>query len=531
VTVVGGGIAGLSAALRLAERGYPVKLYERSARLGGNLGSRPDGGTKLDVYPHMYLNWYHNFWSLLADATRRPEREGFTPGSTIWQLRRGDFPRFRGLTDAYSPWNLRHALENVTSGVGPPADMLVFGYAGVDLLAERLQSTVAVDELSVSAFLRSRPYMTDRAAAAYDNFITMVWSLPSYMTSAADYQAFLEHSVAEPTPAFWLARGPAEDVVIGPLREALTRAGAEIVTGVEATGVSCRLGQVQSLTLKRARFDARAGAFVAEGKRWTEDVEELVLAVTAPGLSRLVRSGPAGERIVELMPQASELSRLEALPIPILYVYFNRRLERIPAEPVGLLSSPLALAFTDVSQTWDGIGERTVLALSCSDPHGLPRTGWQDDAMTMLRELAAYLEFDAGDAWGASDAIDWEHTRYHANEDAQLFVNVIGTDPWRPAVHSQELANLWFAGDFCHNKVGLTTIESAATAGVEVAAQITARHGIGDPVPVHAPGSLPAAMFAWLRVAWGPSVTGAKAWSSGGDALRAVGDRLVAALG
>jgi len=29
VTVVGGGIAGLSAALRLAEQGYSVKLYEQ----------------------------------------------------------------------------------------------------------------------------------------------------------------------------------------------------------------------------------------------------------------------------------------------------------------------------------------------------------------------------------------------------------------------------------------------------------------------------------------------------------------------
>src|SRR5436190_11431896 len=310
VTIVGGGIAGLSAALRLAERGYPVKLYERSDRLGGNVGSRPAGDTQLDIYPHMYLNWYHNFWTLLADATGEPERAGFTPCSTIWQLRRGDFPRVRGLKDAYSPWNLRHVLGNIVSGVGPPADMLVFGYASVDLLAERLQPTVAVDELSVSAFLRSRPYMTDRAAAAYDSFITMVWSLPSYLTSAPDYQEFLGHCLAEPTPAFWLARGSAQDTVIGPLWEALVRAGAEIVTGVRAEGVSCLPGRAQRLSLRRVRFDERTGEFSGEGEEWSEDVEELVLAVTAPELSRLVRSGEPGHRIVELMPQASELSRL-----------------------------------------------------------------------------------------------------------------------------------------------------------------------------------------------------------------------------
>jgi NAD(P)-binding Rossmann-like domain len=526
VTVVGGGIAGLSAALRLAERGYPVKLYERSSRLGGNLGSRDAGGTELDVYPHMYLNWYRNFWSLLADATGRPPRSRFEACSTIWQLNRGEYPRFRSVVDAYSPWNPVHVLENTFSGVGPPADMLVFGYAGVDLLAERFQQTVSVDDLSVSAFLRSRPYMTDRAAAAYDSFITMVWSLPSYLTSASAYQAYLGHCLADPTPAFWLPRGSAHDLVIGPLRAALTRAGAEIATGVQAVGVSCRAGQAQRLTLQNARFDKREGVFVREGEEWSEDVEELVLAVTAPELSRLVRTGGRGETIVDFMPEASQLSRLEALPIPILYVYFNSRLKGMPREPVGLLGSPLALAFTDVSQTWEGMGERTVLALSCSDPHGLPRTGWEDDAMTMLRELGGYLSFDAGDGWGSSDVIDWERTRYDANADAQLFVNAIGTDMWRPKVHSEELANIWFAGDFCRNKVGLTTIESATTAGVEAAAGIVARHRIGNPMVVREPPSLPDSLYAWLRVAWAPSAAWAKTWSCGADRMRELGGRL-----
>ena len=199
------------------------------------------------------------------------------------------------------------------------------------------------------------------------------------------------------------------------------------------------------------------------------------------------------------MPQASELSRLQSLPIPILYVHFKQRLAGVPWEPVGLFESPLALAFTDVSQTWKGMGDSTVLALSASDPHGLPGTGWEDDAMAMLGELASYLRFDAGDGWGDADAIDWERTRYDANADAQLFVNTVGTDPWRPAVRSAELANVCFAGDFCRNTVGLTTIESAVSAGVAAAAEIVAGHGIGEPVKVREPRTLPLGLYVWLR--------------------------------
>jgi uncharacterized protein with NAD-binding domain and iron-sulfur cluster len=62
VTVAGGGIAGPTAALRLAERGYEIKLYEQESMLGGDLASRATAGsTQLDVHPHMYLGWYHNF--------------------------------------------------------------------------------------------------------------------------------------------------------------------------------------------------------------------------------------------------------------------------------------------------------------------------------------------------------------------------------------------------------------------------------------------------------------------------------------
>ncbi len=535
VTVIGAGIAGLAAALRLAQRGYPVRVYERSERLGGNLSSRQADGAQLDIYPHMYLNWYHNFWSLLADATGNEPRSGFAPCTKVWQLRRGEHPRFRALADAYSAWNLRHVMANIVSGVAPPADMLVYGYANVDLLAERFRSTVEVNEVSVSAFLRSRPYMTERAAAAYDDFITMVWSLPSYFTSASDYQEYLGYCLADPTPAFWLPRGSAEERVIRPLRDTLKRAGAEIVTGVEAVGVSCRDGRAQRVTLRRVRFDEEEGKFVpGEEDKWTEEVDELVLAVTAPELSRLVRTGAGedsqGEQIVESMPRTSQLSRLEALPIPILHLFFNRRLPHVPAEPVGLFDCPLALAFTDISQTWAGMGEETVLALSASDPNGLPGTGWEEDAMTMLRELAAYLDFDPGGGWGAAKSIDWERTRYNANTDAQLFVNEIGTNSWRPGVRCDELPNLSFVGDFCHSSIGMTTIESAAISGVEAAAEIVERNRIGDPVEVLEPKSLPGGLYAWLRLAWAPYVTGAKAWSSGDDAARALGARLRALL-
>jgi len=55
--VVGAGFAGLSAALRLAESGVPVRLLEGSRRLGGRASSfqDPRSGAELDWGPHLFM--------------------------------------------------------------------------------------------------------------------------------------------------------------------------------------------------------------------------------------------------------------------------------------------------------------------------------------------------------------------------------------------------------------------------------------------------------------------------------------------
>src|SRR3954454_21801361 len=225
VTIAGGGLAGMSAALRLAQRGYQVKLYEQKSMLGRHLASRPTPyGVALDVYPHMFLSWYHNLWPLLEDSGVNRDAS-FVPVSSVMQLKRGDYPRFSGLTNGYSP---RYVIQNLFSGVGPPADMFVFWYSTIDLLAERLNPTMLLDNVSVTGFMQARPYMTERAAKACDNFITMVWAIPSYLASAEDYRTYLAYSIANYEPPGWLAKGSAQEMVIGPLTLALQTAGVDI---------------------------------------------------------------------------------------------------------------------------------------------------------------------------------------------------------------------------------------------------------------------------------------------------------------
>lgn len=519
VTIAGGGLAGLTAALRLAQRGYRITLYERKSWVGGNLGSRrrPDGEL-LDVYPHMYLDWYRNFWALLQDATGQHRQEGFEPLSTVKQLSRGAFPRFASLTDMYSPW---HMLGNLFSGVGPPADMFVFGYASIDLLAEQLNPTIDLANVDVNAFLNTRPYMTRAASDAFDSFITRVWAIPSYLASAPDFRRYLRYCLLNPIPAFWLPTGPAATRVIHPLVSAARAAGVQIVTTTQLTGVSCQNGRVRTIGLERTRFDVKTQQWKGvRGSRRIEAVDNLLLAVPAGTLSQLVRTpASAGEEtVVAAAPDIAGIVRLRATRVPIIYLYFKRRLRAIPSEPVGLFGSELSLAFTDISQTWEGVpavAGRTVLAVSSSDTGGLPGTSADADAHAILTELAEYLPFDPGTRWGESTDLDWDHTVYETNTDSPLFINQTGTDAWRPDPSSSHIPNIYLAGDFCNNDVGMTTIESAVTTGLQAAKVIVERNHHGAPVQIIPPprNLIYDIGYAWLRYAWGPSAYAASAWS------------------
>ncbi|MBV9795558.1 MAG: FAD-dependent oxidoreductase [Actinobacteria bacterium] len=73
VVVIGGGIAGASAAVVLAERGVPVVLCEAAGRLGGRLGADPytlpDGSLQLvDHGFHGFFRQYYNWRRILGRA-------------------------------------------------------------------------------------------------------------------------------------------------------------------------------------------------------------------------------------------------------------------------------------------------------------------------------------------------------------------------------------------------------------------------------------------------------------------------------
>jgi squalene-associated FAD-dependent desaturase len=72
VVIIGGGFAGLAAAVRLCERGYEVLLLERRAHLGGRAYSFIDSktGDVVDNGQHLFMGCYHHTIAFLKTIDR-----------------------------------------------------------------------------------------------------------------------------------------------------------------------------------------------------------------------------------------------------------------------------------------------------------------------------------------------------------------------------------------------------------------------------------------------------------------------------
>lgn len=538
VAIVGGGIAGLTAALRLCQRGYKVTLYEEKPWLGGNLGSHSRRGGEVyhDVYPHMFSNFYLNFWDIVEnDLGMRRE----TSGPTDFEAR--DSMKFLSRDGCYRELKNAASLDprglwgDLLSGVAQtsPLDMYLYLYSMLDLLAHRFRVRGLLAQ-SVNGFVRSRPCATEQVAALHDSIVMLIWSIHSSGTSASSYQNFYRHSFGNVTPLLWLLKGSLAEKIVGPLKQKLQELGCDIHTQTRVQEVI-----VGSSGVSTIKYDELEWTEHSEGDTKVRDItadpfDFLILAVPPKPLGKLAMSSPQGQRINERLPKLSHAGkRLPSEPIAVMDLYFKKRLNGVPRENVAITDSDCYFSFIDISQLWqdkdmEGI---TALTLASSDYWALPSDQDDVNAHHMIRELHEYLpDFDPGNRWGDPDCdIDWERSHYQSNKDDVIFVNQVGSWDFRPETHYPSIPNLFFAGDFCRNEIDMATVEAAVTSGLNAAVALQQKDTLGDEIKILRPPTYPSIAIGIMKLMLAPSAYAAKSWLTVADAAALASGRESAA--
>jgi uncharacterized protein with NAD-binding domain and iron-sulfur cluster len=463
ITIVGGGLAGMAAALRLLERGCRVSIFEASDRLGGKAGATKHGPDFDEHGYHIFPDWYYNARRIAAELGIL---DHFADCEDFFQLEPGAFPDFKNYKNITS-W--RYAWRNLKAGVLPFFEAFLFYYAALDLMSQPYSYRAQLDQVTVTGFLRSRFYRTDRIATQFQELMLKGISVPTYEVSAMTMRNVMRLWVRSPLPMHRILKGNLQEFFIEPLRRRLEGLGCAVHFGQRLTRVETGGGRI-----------ARLHFVDAEGRETEREVEHpsgrVILAVPAEKAAALV-----SDDLYTLDPGLAQLRYLRTRAMAALNVYFKDRVPGVPKAHVNLLGSKFGISFIDVSQAWEGY-DATVLNLIASDFTSLEGLTPEAAVAELIAELRGYFP-----NFSESEIVK---TDFQSHQSEPLFMNNVGGWASRPEA-STKVPNLYLAGDYCRSHIDLVSMEGAISTGLLAAEAVRKDAGLPDPVEVLVPPAYP----------------------------------------
>jgi uncharacterized protein with NAD-binding domain and iron-sulfur cluster len=479
VTIVGGGLAGMVAAWRLLESGCRVSLFEQAGRLGGKAGATECAGGVEEHGYHIFPALYRNVRKLAEDLGLQ---DAFRDCTQFLQLHPGQYPNFLAFTNITSA---RYLWSNLTAGVLPVAETFLFFYAALDLMSQPYSYRAALDQVTVTGFLRSRFYRTERVAEQFQELMLKGISVPTYEVSAMTMRNVMRFWVKSPEPMHRILKGDLQSMWIEPMRQKIIELGGSIYLGVRLTRLVTQDDKVRALT------------FVDSGGR-AEDypVESALLAIPVEKLTSIV-----DDELYASAPALGELRHLRTRPMTAYNVYFKNSIPGMPSAHINLLDSRYGISFIDVSQTWPSLG-RTVLNLIASDVSDLEGLSPQLAVSFLMEDLKRYIPFSFQDV---------ELITFQSHAGQPLFMNNVGAWAFRPGARTQ-VKNLYLAGDYCQNPIDLVSMEGAVSSAMIAADAIRRDCGLEKQIGVLEPEVHPRWLTVLGRVLLLPVAALAKGW-------------------
>lgn len=360
--IVGGGLAGLAAAVALVEAGEAVELFEARRRLGGRASSwlDPSSGEMIDFCQHVGMACCTNF----ADFCRRTDLSG-------------SFRRARVL-HFFGPDGRRHDLR-ATPGLPAPLHLLPsllrLGYLS---LGERLSAIAAVgklarmgdglDAISVGQWLTEQK----QSPAALERFWAPV--LLSALGETLD-KASLQYARKVFVDGFLANREAFQvDVPQAPLSELF---GERVPAWLRERGATVQTG----LAVRSIRRTGSGSYELDLGDGVTREAARVIVALPWRKAADVLSP------LADVWPAVRQWRTIDGSPISGVHLWFDRPLTDLPhAVLVGTLAQWLFRPEATASQTGGGEHYYQVVVSASYDLESLDKQAAVDRIVGELRQ-------------------------------------------------------------------------------------------------------------------------------------------------
>ncbi len=452
VLILGGGLAGLTAAKRLVDKGFSVQLVEKRDIFGGKVSAWKDkDGDWVETGLHCFFGAYKEIYDLMKELG--------TYDAILWKTHELNYRLSQGVKFKFKTWNLPSPLHLTPAlfrnGYFSIPEMLTFAKVLGPILFGGDKYNEAQDHLTYREWHEQRGLSQRMIKKMFLPMALALKFLPPDILSANIVLAVTGEFLRRPDASkMGFLKGSPQEYLTGPLCDYLQKKGVKLYTNSRAVEL---IYDGEKIT----------GVKMANGETLTADYY-----LTALPVHNLKTVMP--DNLKASHPFFSNICAFEGVPVVTIQVWYDRQITDID----NILFSPDGVIpfYADVAQTTPEYATMQGLSHKGKTRFEVGVAPAKDLIKLSDAELIAKVDSSIKDLFPetAKDAKILKHTIVRVPQS--VYAPYPGLEQKRPT-QKTPVRNLFMAGGYTKNRF-YDSMEGAVSTGNKAAAELLKTHGV-----------------------------------------------------